>query len=112
MKTLQAFRIQLLDSNDSRGRISVSGVEPAFVDLPKSALSDNRIAAEVSGGGPQLREGEDPQIGVGQHLPSRTHALARRREPAAPARRRRRVAACLRYSPCSKGEASIKLPRS
>ena len=73
LHALHALRVELLDGDHhaDAGARRVHGllVDPALVHPPEPALAQNRVRPEVARRGPELREGEDAEVGRLQDPP-------------------------------------------
>lgn len=104
---MEALRVELLDGDHHAGaglgRIQRLLIHPSLVHPPEPTLAEHAIRAEAPGGAPELREGEDPQVGHLQDPPllrqRQRHRLLRARAAAGGPPERRRAAAEARQLP-------------
>jgi hypothetical protein len=64
---LEAFLVELLDGDDHAGAGPGRGegllIDPSLEDEAEAPLAEDAVGTEVPGGGPQLVEGEAPDVG-------------------------------------------------
>lgn len=67
LQPLHALGVQLLHGDHhphaALGRVQGLLLNAPLVHPPESAFSENHLRLEVPGGGPQLGEGKDPEVG-------------------------------------------------
>lgn len=67
IKTLNALAVQFFDGDDDTGVIlrwcQIPLVDTCFVDFPESTLSEEIVRSEGLGGGFQLRQAENSEVG-------------------------------------------------